>query len=146
MGDKRPDLGGRALACGGGPLVLGGSPAGDGRWFLPIAVLFAAGVALRDSPAVVAPDVCMAVPALALAAPRGRSGSLRRSGVADYAVGTTRALAMGGAGMIPAAARDIRWREIASDNRPKQALAVARGTLIAAPLLLVFGACPVNQP
>ena len=115
-------------------------PAGEGRWLLPVAVLFAAGVAFRDSPAVVALDVAMAVVALSLAGLRARYGTLRRSGVSDYVVGVAYALGMTLAGFIPAAVRDVRWREVVPGDRSKQVLAVARGVLIAAPLLLVFGA------
>lgn len=129
-----------ALAAVGLSLSGDGRPSGEGRWLLPVALLFAAGVAFRDSPVLVALDVALALLALALAALRGRSGVLRRSGVSDYVVGTANALAMTAGGMIPAAVKHVRWLEIAPGDRPKQALAVARGVLISAPLLLVFGA------
>lgn len=118
----------------------GGRPVGEGRWMLPLAVLFAGGVALRDSPVVVALDVSMVVLALALVALRGRSGALRRAGVSEYVIGTVYAGAMTLAGMVPAAVRDVKWREVAPGDWQGRALAVARGTLIAIPLLLVFGA------
>ncbi len=112
---------------------------GEGRWLVPLAVLFAGGVALRDSPIVVALDVSMAMLALSLAALRGRSGALRRAGVSEYVIGAAYVGAMTSAGMIPAAVRDVRWREVAPGDWQGQALAVARGTLIATPLLVVFG-------
>ena len=118
----------------------GGRPIGEGRWMLPLAVLFAGGVALRDSPVVVALDVSMAMLALALAALRGRSGVLRRAGISEYVIGAAYAGAMTLAGMIPAAVRDVKWREVAPGDWQGRALAIARGLLIAAPLLLVFGA------
>ncbi|MDQ3317939.1 MAG: DUF4173 domain-containing protein [Actinomycetota bacterium] len=114
-------------------------PVGEGRWLVPVAVLFAGGVALRDSPIVVALDASMAVLALSLAALRGRSGALRRAGVSEYVIGTAYVGAMTCTGMIPAAVRDVRWREVAPGDWQGQALAVTRGTLIAMPLLLVFG-------
>ena len=118
----------------------GGRPIGEGRWMLPLAVLFAGGVALRDSPVVVALDVSMAMLALALAALRGRSGVLRRAGISEYVIGAAYAGAMTLAGMVPAAVRDVKWREVAPGDWQGRALAIARGLLIAAPLLLVFGA------
>lgn len=128
------------LAATGLSLWGGERPTGEGRWLLPVAFLFAAGVAFRDSPAVVALDVALVLFALSLAALRGRSGVLRRSGVSDYAVGTAYALTMTAAGMIPAAVKHVRWPEVAPGGGTKQVLAVARGVLISAPLLLVFGA------
>lgn len=118
----------------------GGRPAGEGRWMLPVAVLFAVGVAVRDSPAVVALDVAVVILALALAALRGGAGTLRRMAVSEYVLGAMYAGAMTAAGAIPAAVRDVRWREVAPGKWQGQALAVARGVLLAAPLLLVFGA------
>lgn len=119
---------------------LGGRrPVGEGRWMVPLAVLFAGGVTLRDSPIVVALDVSMAILALSLAALRGRSGALRRAGLSEYVIGAAHVGAMTLAGMIPAAVRDVRWREVAPGDWQGKALAVARGTLIATPLLLVFG-------
>ena len=118
----------------------GGRPTGEGRWMLPLAVLFAGGVALRDSPIVVALNVSMVMLLLALSALRGRSGVLRRAGVSEYVIGTAYAGAMTLAGMVPAAVRDVKWREVAPGDWHGRALAVARGTLIAIPLLLVFGA------
>lgn len=117
----------------------GGRPTGEGRWMLPLAVLFAGGVALRDSPVVVALDVSMVMLVLALVALRGRSGALRRAGVSEYVIGTAYAGAMTLAGMVPAAVRDVKWREVAPGDWQGRALAVARGLLIATPLLLVFG-------
>ena len=118
----------------------GGWPVGEGRLLLPLAVLFAGGVALRDSPPVVVLDVSMVILVLALAALRGRSGALRRAGVSEYAIGTAHVGAMTLAGMVPAAVRDVKWREVAPGDWQVRALAVARGLLIALPLLLVFGA------
>ena len=120
---------------------LGGRrPAGEGRWMVPFAALFAVGVAVRDSLVVVVLDVVMAIFALSLAALRGRSGALRRMGASEYIIGAAYAGAMTAAGVIPAAVRDVRWREVAPGSWQGQALAVARGAIIAAPLLLVFGA------
>jgi hypothetical protein len=88
---------------------------------------------------VVALDVSVAILALALTAWRRRSGALRRAGVSEYVIGTAYVGAMTSAGMIPAAVRDVSWREVAPGDWQGRALAVVRGTLIATPLLLIFG-------
>ena len=119
--------------------IGGGRPAGEGRWMVPLAVLFAAGVVVRDSPVLVVLDVAMTILALSLAALRGRAGSLRRMAVSEYVIGTAYTGLMTAAGVIPASVRDVRWREVAPGNWQGQALAVARGAIIATPLLLVFG-------
>lgn len=113
---------------------------GDGRWFALVAVVFAAGVAWRDSPVVAALDVGVVLIAISLAVWRGREGSLRRAGISDYLIGAAVAGAFSSAGPLPVAARDIHWREVASGRWRGPALAVTRGLLISAPVLLVFGA------
>jgi hypothetical protein len=113
--------------------------AGEGRWLLPVAVLFAGGVALRDSPTVASLDVLAVLISLALAALWGRSGGLRRLGLSEYAFGGIYAGVLSVAGPLPVSVADIRWREVARGSWRKQTLAVTRGLFIAAPLLLLFG-------
>lgn len=50
---------------------------GEGRWLAVVALVFATGVVLRDSPVVMLLDVLAVMLALALAVWRGRAGSLR---------------------------------------------------------------------
>ncbi|MDP9410537.1 MAG: hypothetical protein M3P70_08560, partial [Actinomycetota bacterium] len=59
-------------------------PEGEGRWLAVVALVFAAGVVLRDSPVVALLDVLAVIAALSLAVWRGRAGSLRRAGVSEY--------------------------------------------------------------
>jgi Domain of unknown function (DUF4173) len=113
---------------------------GEGRWLVFVAVLFAAGIAWRDSPVVVVLDVLAVLISLSLAVWRGRGGSLRRAGISDYIVGGTLAGTFTSAGPLPVCVADIEWREALRGRWKGQALAVSRGVLLAAPLLLLFGA------
>lgn len=113
--------------------------AGEGRWLVPVAVLFAGGVALRDSLTVAFLDVLAVLISLALAALWGRSGGLRQLGISEYVLGGTYAGMLSAAGPLPISVADIRWQEVARGGWRKQTLAVARGLFIAAPLLLLFG-------
>ncbi len=118
---------------------FGGIPlAGAGRWLLPPAVLFAAFVAWRAAPMLVFLNTSMVLVALSLATLRIRRGRLRASGVSEYLLGGLYAGLCSAAGPIPAAMKDVGWRE-AVGSRWRPALGVARGMLLAAPLLLVFG-------
>ena len=114
--------------------------AGEGRWLVPVAVLFALGVAWRDSPTVVFLDLLAVLIAVSLAVLRGRSGGLRLAGISEYVLGGIYTGALSSAGPLPVAIRDVKWREVARGGWRDPALAATRGVFIAAPLLLVFGA------
>ena len=114
--------------------------AGEGRWFLPLAVLFAAGVVWRDSITLGFLDVVAALVSLSLAALWGRTGRVRLRGLSEYIIGGFYTGAVSAAGPLPASVQDVRWAEVVRGHRSGQALAVARGVTIAAPLLFVFGA------
>ena len=114
--------------------------AGEGRWLVPVAVLFALGVAWRDSPTVVFLDLLDVLIAVSLAVLRGRSGGLRLAGISEYVLGGIYTGALSSAGPLPVAIRDVKWREVARGGWRDPALAATRGVFIAAPLLLVFGA------
>ena len=58
-------------------------PAAESLSLIPVALVFAAGVAWRATPVVVALDVLAAVAAISLAAYWGRRGALRRAGVCE---------------------------------------------------------------
>ncbi len=60
---------------------------GEGKWLIFVAVVFAAGVVLRDSPVVVFLDSLGILISLSLAVWLGRGGSLRRAGIFDYVLG-----------------------------------------------------------
>ena len=112
---------------------------GEGRWLVVVALIFAAGVVLRDSLVVVLLDVLAVMLALSLAVWRGRVGSLRDAGISHYVLGGIYAGALASAGPVPVSVTDIAWREVVRGRWKGQALAVSRGLLIAAPLVLVFG-------
>ena len=84
---------------------------GEGRWLVFVAVFFAAGVALRDSPVVVFLDVVAVMISLSLAVWCGRSGSLRQAGISDYVIGGTLAGSFTSAGPVPVGVMDIDWGE-----------------------------------
>jgi hypothetical protein len=112
---------------------------GEGKWLVFAAIVFAAGVVVRDSPVVVALDVLGVLISLSLAVWRGRSGTLRRSGILDYILGGVYTGALTSAGPLPVSVADIEWREALHGRWKGQALAVSRGILLAVPLLLLFG-------
>ena len=113
---------------------------GEGRWMVFAAIVFASGIVLRDSPVVVSLDVLAVMISLSLAVWRGRSGSLRRAGISDYVIGGTLAGIFASAGPVPVGVIDIDWREALRGRWKGGALAVSRGVLLAAPLLVLFGA------
>src|SRR5438552_1558828 len=60
---------------------------GGGRWLLAPALLFAAGMAWRDSPTLNVLAGIASLLAIAIAAFRSRSGSVRFSSLTDYGLG-----------------------------------------------------------
>ena len=114
--------------------------AGEGRWLVPVALVFAAGLAWRDSPTVVLLNLLAILVAVSLAALWGRRGRLRLAGVSEYVLGGIYAGTLSYAGPVPVAAREIRWQQVARGRWRSPALAATRGVFFAAPLLLIFGA------
>lgn len=111
--------------------------------WLMIGVFFSAGLAWRDAPPLKLLALGCAILAFALAAHRPDTAWLRRAGLLQYAG----ALALGALHAWTAAALAlvdaVRSRsriESGHSTEPKTAAAVARGLLIAAPLVAVFGA------
>src|SRR5688500_8019317 len=116
-----------------------GSLSGGRMWMVPVLVLFAGLIVWRDSPWLVSLNLFAIVVALAL-------GSLRtprpvhRAGLTDYAVGLGYAGAAVSGRPVTLMQEDIDWQELPKGPQAKQAVAVGRGLMLAAPLLLVFGA------
>jgi hypothetical protein len=119
-----------------GRLVTGG----EGRWLVFVALVFASSIVLRDSPVIVFLDVLAVMISLSLVVWRGRRGSLRRAGVSDYIIGGSLAGIFSLAGPVPVSVVDIDWAETMRGRWKGGALAVSRGVLLAAPLLVLFGA------
>jgi hypothetical protein len=112
---------------------------GGGRWLVAPLVLFAGLFVWRDSEMLVFIDFLCVCVALSLAALTSRSGSIVRSGIADHLFRGAQAAFHAWASPLPVAVRDISWREL-QPRGGGPLFAVVRGLLIAAPLLLVFGA------
>ncbi len=112
---------------------------GGGRWLLAPAVLFAAGFVWRDSRMLNFLSFVALATALALAAFRAREGRLRVAGILEYALGMALSGIMALIGIPLLAFNDIEWKEMGSEGRLPRTLAVARGVLFAAPLLIIFG-------
>src|ERR687898_547700 len=86
----------------------------------------------------VALDLFAVVAALAFGALR--APRVHRAGLADYVVGLGNAGAAAAGRTVTLMQRDIDWRDLPKGAQAGQAVAVGRGLLLAAPLLLVFGA------
>jgi hypothetical protein len=111
---------------------------GGRRWMVPTLLLFAALPAWRDSYWLVSLDIAAIAAALALGALR-TGKPVRRAGLADYVVGLGSASAAVAHRPATLMASEIDWRELPSGPQARQAVAIGRGFLLAAPLLLVFG-------
>jgi len=117
-----------------------GTPlAGGRRWMLPTLVLFAALVVWRDSAWLLALNLFALVVALTLGALR-TPRPVHRAGLSDYAVGLGYASAAVGGRTVTLMQEDIDWEELPKGPQAKQAVAVGRGLMLAAPLLFLFGA------
>jgi hypothetical protein len=113
---------------------------GDGQWLLPSALLFAAAFTWRDSLTLRFLDALAILCVLSLAVLRSRGGRIRLAGVTEYTLGVIAAGFNAAVGILPLLFADIHWKEIPSAGWSRRALAVARGLIIALPLLAIFGA------
>jgi hypothetical protein len=118
----------------------GGAPLRGGRrWMIPTLLLFSALVVWRDSTWLVALDLFAIVVALSLGALR-TPRPVHRAGLTDYVVGLAHAGAAAGGKTATLMQEDIDWNELPRGEQGRQAVAVGRGLVLAAPLLLLFGA------
>ena len=118
----------------------GGAPlTSSRRWMIPTLVLFAALVVWRDSTWLVALDLFAIVVALSIGALR-TTLPLHRVGLTDYAVGLAHAGGAAGGKAVTLMQEDIDWSELPKGSQGRQAVAVGRGLMLAAPLLFMFGA------
>jgi len=117
-----------------------GALAGSGRWlFLPV-IFFAAAFAWRDSPALKMLNVLALLVSLSLILLRAQGGRILRAGLMEYVLGGVIAGLNAAFGLLPLLFGAIQWKETFSDRLSKRTMAVARGLLLALPLLVVFGA------
>ncbi|MCC7367721.1 MAG: DUF4173 domain-containing protein [Chloroflexi bacterium] len=130
-----------ALVTGAGVLVsLARLPLlGEGRWLALLALLFSAGIALRDSEALTAVNVLAVLLTIGLAAHRAPGGWPFIGGLPQFVGGLVSAGFHACGGVLVLLGFDIHWREVPRTGWPAVVLAVLRGLLIAIPLLLVFG-------
>jgi hypothetical protein len=113
---------------------------GGGRWLLLPAMLFAGGLAWRDSFTLQACNFLAVLIALALVAYRGRRGRVRVAGLIDYTAALIAAGVNACFGALSLVFGDIQWQAMAARReRSRQVVAVSTGLLIALPLVIVFG-------
>ena len=106
---------------------------------IPTLLLFAALVVWRDSTWLVALNLFAIVVALSLGALR-TALPFHRAGLTDYAVGLAYAGGAAGGKAVTLMQEDIDWQELPKGSQGRQAVAVGRGLMLAAPLLFLFGA------
>lgn len=110
-----------------------------GHWLLLSAILFASTFAWRDSltlNVLAAAGLCVA---LGLMAWRARMGRIWMAGVTEYAQGLLVAGVNAFLVGFPSLFGDVRWREVAPSGWMRHLRAVALGSVIALPLLILFG-------
>jgi hypothetical protein len=115
--------------------LLGGS-----RWLALPALFFAAGIAWRDSQALLMVNVLAVILTLGLAAHRAPDGWPRLGGLPQYFGALVSAGFHACGGALVLAFYDVHWRDIPRTGWSATVLAALRGLLIAIPLLVVFGA------
>jgi hypothetical protein len=113
---------------------------GGGRWLIAPALTFAAMFALRDSIMLNFANLCAILICLALIAYRAMAGRIRVATLTEYVKGTALAGVFSAAGALLLAFDDIKWGQIKIGGQSKNVAAVGAGTLIALPMLFVFGA------
>jgi Domain of unknown function (DUF4153) len=113
---------------------------GEARWLTLAAVVFAAGIAWRASPVMIAVNILAVLLMLGLAGHRARVGWPRIGGLLDYVIAYVSSIFHAMGGVLILTFVDVRWQEVPRTGSTRIVLAVLRGLLIAIPLLLLFGA------
>lgn len=111
---------------------------GEGRWMALPALLFAAALAWRASPALAALNLLGLVAALVLGAWRARGGELGNTALGRWLLGVAATGINAGLALPVVVLTRVEWRPLAPEGRPAQVAAVGRGVLLAVPPLLVF--------
>ncbi|MDX6269266.1 MAG: hypothetical protein QOD28_489 [Acidobacteriota bacterium] len=112
----------------------------DGGWLLLPIGFFAAAFAWRDSATLKFLDGLALFVAFALLAWRARGHNIRLGGLGDYALGLGHAAFDVMFASLPLAVSDVQWAAIPRRGAMRHVWAVARGLVIAVPLLFLFGA------
>jgi hypothetical protein len=113
---------------------------GGGRWLIGPALIFAAMYALRDSIMLNSANLLAILICLALIAYRAVQGRIRVATLTEYVKGTVLAGVFSAGGALLLVFDDIKWNQIKFGGQSKHVAAIGTGTLIALPVLLVFGA------
>lgn len=128
-----------AVARAGGTALRG-----NGRWLAIPAVLFAAMFIWRDAGMLKAANFLAVLVTLALFAAWSREGQMRLAGLADYALQLFIAGVYAMFGTLLLVLQDVKWGEVRRALPPGRLMSnitrVGVGVLLAAPLLLIFGA------
>ncbi len=113
---------------------------GEGRWMAFPALLFAAALAWRASPMLAALNLLALLAALMVGAWRARGGGLGDRALGRWILGVGATAFYAAVGLLVVVVARVEWRSLVPAGRSTRVLAVARGVLLAVPLLLVFNA------
>lgn len=113
------------------------------RLVLPI-IFFAGACAWRDSLTLKFLNLLAVFLIFALLMMRGYTGRLRRAGSVEYSLGIIQTLISAPFVFLNVAANDVPWQEIPGGMGSGKAQAIRRGTLIAIPVILLFGSFLVS--
>jgi len=112
---------------------------GGGWWLLVLFLALTAALIWRDSPVLKALSVLGVMIALALLLLRSQGGQVRTAGVVEYlVVGALTGLNIV-AGALHLMLSDFPWSQLLNRQTASRPLALARGLVLALPLLLLFG-------
>jgi hypothetical protein len=129
-----------AGALTGAAHIAGIRLAGGGRWFLLPAGAFAALFAVRDTAVLSVFNFAALLCCLAIVIYRSTQGRVLVAAVREYVFGLIAGAAAALAGAFPLLVTHIHWRNIRWQARGGVAWRATFGALLAAPLLLIFGA------
>jgi hypothetical protein len=122
----------------------GRAPSAEAWYLMMAGVLAASGFALRASPTLQFLAFVSAAAAFALPALRAGAAWMSRSGVSDHLEAVVAAAGYSGLGVLRLAAGALGSRDASAEEgeppAPRRGAAVVRGLLLAAPLLVIFGA------
>lgn len=112
----------------------------DARNFALWATLFAVASVARASPVLKNLDALAILVAVSLLVWHTATGARARvAGIFDFIGASLRLLSGAMFGMLPLLVRDVEWKSVSKPGWSRHALAIARGVVIACPVLLVFG-------
>jgi hypothetical protein len=117
---------------------------GDSLWMLLLGFCFGSASAWRDSPALRFLDLLAVLLCLLFALTRSPSKSIRLSGIVDYLTRGVTAGVNAALGFPLLLLADAAWKETPQSQRGTTVLRVAKGVLVAIPLLLVVGSLLVT--